>query len=571
MVALAAGFGWGLVNGFLVAKGKIPPLIVTLGTLGMSLGAALVITGGVDEREVPFKLITTIGIGRAFNQIPWLVIIAFAVALVFGVILAGTRFGRYTYAVGSNEEAARRAGIPVDFHLMKVYALTGTLSGLAGFLSLARFSTTTIGAHDTDNLSGDRRRRHRRHEPVRGHRDDARNRLRRVHPGCPRQRLHHRRSPGVLAADRRRRCAHRRRLPRPIAPPVAGPAVTVTTNTRRRRSVPTMARRTWFAAACAAILALAVAACGSDNNSSTSTSGGGASTTAAKKNYKMTLIAGVKGDEFYITMNCGAQAKAKELGVTLDFQGPDKFDASLQTPVVNAVAAKKPDAVLVAPTDTKAMFAPIQQMSQNGTKIVLVDTTLDQPDMAVSQIASDNEAGGKAAATALAKLIGGKGKVFVVNVKPGISTTDARGKGFEDGAKALGLTYVGQEYDDDDAAKAAAVTKAALAKNPDLKGIFATNLFSAEGAATGIREAGKVGQVKIVGFDAGPKQVQELKDGVVQGLIAQKPADIGAQGVQQAYNALTGKATTKMIGTGSVAITKANLDQNQDALYKSNC
>jgi ribose transport system substrate-binding protein len=332
-----------------------------------------------------------------------------------------------------------------------------------------------------------------------------------------------------------------------------------------------MARRTWFAAACAAILALAVAACGSDNNSSTSTSGGGASTTAAKKNYKMTLIAGVKGDEFYITMNCGAQAKAKELGVTLDFQGPDKFDASLQTPVVNAVAAKKRDAVLVAPTDTKAMFAPIQQMSQSGTKIVLVDTTLDQPDVAVSQIASDNEAGGKAAAAALAKLIGGKGKVFVVNVKPGISTTDARGKGFENGAKALGLTYVGQEYDDDDAAKAAAVTKAALAKNPDLKGIFATNIFSAEGAATGIREAGKLGQVKIVGFDAGPKQVKDLNEGVVQGLIAQKPAEIGADGVQQAYNALTGKPTTKKIGTGSVALTKANLDQNQDALYKSSC
>src|SRR5919198_384600 len=330
-----------------------------------------------------------------------------------------------------------------------------------------------------------------------------------------------------------------------------------------------MARKTWIAAACAAILALGVAACGSSNNSSTSTSGGTSS--SAKKNYKMTLIAGVKGDEFYITMNCGAQAKAKELGVTLDFQGPDKFDASLQTPVVNAVAAKKPDAVLVAPTDTKAMFAPIQQMSQNGTKIVLVDTTLDQPDMAVSQIASDNEAGGKAAADALSKLIGGKGKVFVVNVKPGISTTDARGKGFADGAKALGLTYVGQQYDDDDAAKAAAVTKAALAKNPDLKGIFATNLFSAEGAATGVREAGKLGQVKIVGFDAGPKQVDDLKKGVVQALIAQKPAEIGADGVEQAYNALTGKATEKKIGTGSVTITKANLDQNQDALYKASC
>jgi ribose transport system permease protein len=152
VVALAAGLAWGAINGFLVAKAKIPAFVVTLGTLGASLGAALVITGGVDEREVPFKLITTIGTGRAFNQIPWLVVIAFAVAIVFGIILAGTRFGRYTYAVGSNEEAARRAGVAVDRHLIKVYALAGTLAGLAGFLSLARFSTTTIGGHDTDNL-----------------------------------------------------------------------------------------------------------------------------------------------------------------------------------------------------------------------------------------------------------------------------------------------------------------------------------------------------------------------------------------------------------------------------------
>ena len=152
-VALAGGLAWGLINGFLIAKAKIPAFVVTLGTLGMALGASLVITGGVDQREVPFKLITTIGTGRAFEQIPWLVVIAFAVAIVFGVILAATRFGRYTYAVGSNEEAARRAGIPVDRHLIKVYALAGTLAGLAGFLSLARFSTTTIGGHDTDNLA----------------------------------------------------------------------------------------------------------------------------------------------------------------------------------------------------------------------------------------------------------------------------------------------------------------------------------------------------------------------------------------------------------------------------------
>jgi ribose transport system permease protein len=150
--ALASGLAWGIFNGFLIAKAKIPALIVTLGTLGMALGAALLITGGVDQRDVPFKLVETVGSGRLFGELPYLVLIAFAVALAGGILLAATRFGRYTYAIGSNEEGARRAGVAVDRHLIKVYALAGTLSGLAGFLSLARFATTTIGGHSTDNL-----------------------------------------------------------------------------------------------------------------------------------------------------------------------------------------------------------------------------------------------------------------------------------------------------------------------------------------------------------------------------------------------------------------------------------
>jgi ribose transport system substrate-binding protein len=156
-------------------------------------------------------------------------------------------------------------------------------------------------------------------------------------------------------------------------------------------------------------------------------------------------------------------------------------------------------------------------------------------------------------------------------VKPGISTTDLRAKGFEEEAKKLGLTYVGVDYSNDQPDKAAAIVKAQLAKNPDLKGIFATNLFSAEGSASGLRESGKQDQVKIVSFDAGPKQVKDLKDGLLQALVAQKPADIGAQGVQQAVAALDGKATKKVIRTGSVILTKDNLAENQDAVYKSSC
>jgi ribose transport system permease protein len=151
--ALVAGTAWGVLNGVLITKARVPPLIVTLGTLGMALGVSQVITDGVDLRDVPFTLVDTIGTGKVFNQVPYLVVIAAVVAVVFGVVLAATRFGRYTYAIGSNVEAARRAGINVDRHLIKVYALTGFLSGVAGFMNLARFSTTTIGGHATDNLA----------------------------------------------------------------------------------------------------------------------------------------------------------------------------------------------------------------------------------------------------------------------------------------------------------------------------------------------------------------------------------------------------------------------------------
>jgi ribose transport system permease protein len=149
---LVAGTAWGVVNGVLITKARVPPLIVTLGTLGMALGSALLITGGIDVRGVPLQLTTTIGIGQ-LGGVPYVVIIAAVVTAVGAVTLSMTRFGRYTYAIGSNAEAARRAGINVDRHLIKVYGLSGFLAGMAGMVSLARFATTTIGGHSTDNLA----------------------------------------------------------------------------------------------------------------------------------------------------------------------------------------------------------------------------------------------------------------------------------------------------------------------------------------------------------------------------------------------------------------------------------
>jgi ribose transport system substrate-binding protein len=293
----------------------------------------------------------------------------------------------------------------------------------------------------------------------------------------------------------------------------------------------------------------------------------------ASKNYNLQFIQGVAGDEFYITMNCGMQAEAAKLGVSVKPQGPQKFDPTLQKPILDSVVAAKPDAILIAPTDVTAMQAPLNAAAQAGIKIVLVDTTVKDPSIAVSAIASDNEGGGKAAFEAIKQLNPNGGKVMMMSVDPGISTTDARAKGFEDAVKAdPKFTYVGIQYDHDDPATAANLMGSALQKDPDIVGVFATNLFSAEGTATGVKQAGKQAQVKIVGFDAGPNQVKDLKQGTVQALVAQEPGVIGQYGVDAAVTALEGGQVTPKVQTGFTIITKDNVDgEAADAVYKSSC
>jgi ribose transport system permease protein len=150
VVAVGSGVAWGALHGVLVAYGRIPAFIVTLGTLGAALGLSYIMAGGFDLQDVPSS-VTSIGSTRLAG-VPVLVLVAAVVALVFGTLLHATRFGRHTYAIGANEEAARRASIDVNMHLVKIYVIAGGLTGLAGFLSLGRFATTTLAGHATDNL-----------------------------------------------------------------------------------------------------------------------------------------------------------------------------------------------------------------------------------------------------------------------------------------------------------------------------------------------------------------------------------------------------------------------------------
>jgi ribose transport system substrate-binding protein len=272
-------------------------------------------------------------------------------------------------------------------------------------------------------------------------------------------------------------------------------------------------------------------------------------------------------------MQCGAQAEAAKLGVTVTTQGPQKFDPTLQKPILDSIVASKPDALLVAPTDVQALQQPLQQAASAGIKVVLVDTTTADPSFATSAISSDNEGGGAAAFDAIKQLHPDGGKVMVMGLEPGVSTTDARAKGFEDAVKAdPKFNYVGVQYSHNDPATAAQLIGAQLQRDPDLVGVFAVNLFSAEGSATGIKQAGKSGQVQVVGFDAGPNQIQALREGTVQALVAQDPGAIGRFGVDEAVTALDGGQSTPNVQTGFTIITKENLDgEGGAAAYKSEC
>jgi len=151
VVALLSGAMWGSFNGFCVTRLKVPALITTLGSLGAALGIANLLTNGNDVSTVPESLISIQT--QTWLGFPPIFYIAVVVVLLGGATLRFTKFGRHTYVVGSNDEAARRAGINVNRHLLKLYALSGTLAGLAGMMSLIRFSTTTIGGHGDDALN----------------------------------------------------------------------------------------------------------------------------------------------------------------------------------------------------------------------------------------------------------------------------------------------------------------------------------------------------------------------------------------------------------------------------------
>lgn len=295
------------------------------------------------------------------------------------------------------------------------------------------------------------------------------------------------------------------------------------------------------------------------------------------KKFTIALIPGLTTDAFYITMRKGAEAAAKAVGAELVFQGAPDFNPVQQVPVLDAVIARKPDAILIAPTDKTQLVEPLKKAADAGIPVITVDTFIGtgqyqtgsgDADFPLSYIASDNVLGGRIAARSLAKAVGEKGKVYVSNVKPGISTTDQREQGFKDEMKNYpNITVLDTQFNDNDANKAASQLQSVYARNPDLVGVFGANLFSALGAANGVQQAGQSGKVKVVAFDAPTSIVDNIKSGLVDIAIAQHPAEIGYFGVIAAYAHLTGQSIPTAIGTGFTVMDKSNIDNPDVAKF----
>jgi ribose transport system substrate-binding protein len=303
---------------------------------------------------------------------------------------------------------------------------------------------------------------------------------------------------------------------------------------------------------------------------------------AAGKTYKLAFMPGI-ADPFYFTMEKGAQAKAKELGVELIVgEYPKAWGPESQVPILEALAARGDiDLIFTAPTSTEALIPVLKKIHDRGIPVITVDTYLGDGDYTkqsnfsfpLAFIGTDNYLGGKVVAESLAKLIGGQGKVMIQNTNPDVSSVIGRGKGFTDGIKAYpGIELVAHEYCLDNQEKAQAQVSAVLLKNLDLAGVFGVNVFSAQGAYRAIVNAGLTGAVKIATWDATEDLINALKKGEVNLVLAQKPAEIGSLAVEWGYKYLKDgtQIPDKKLVPGFFVFTKDNVNDPdaQQYIYK---
>lgn len=283
-------------------------------------------------------------------------------------------------------------------------------------------------------------------------------------------------------------------------------------------------------------------------------------------------------DPFYQVMQLGVEAAAKDLGVEVVTQVPPTWGVEAQTPILDAMVARGDlNYIITAPTDKDQMVAPLQAALDAGIKVITVDTFLGDGDYTngpvkfpISYIGSDNVEGGRISARGLAKAIGGKGTVYINSTNPNVSSVEGREQGFAEVMKNEfpDIKVLGPDYNLDDQNKAAQQTGAVIEQNPDLAGVFGTNVFSAGGAGNAVVNAGLGGHVQVVAYDATAEAIELMGKGVVSLVLAQKPFDMGYMAVQFAVADHAGVTSLpRRVETGFAIIDKDNVADPEYARF----
>jgi ribose transport system substrate-binding protein len=269
----------------------------------------------------------------------------------------------------------------------------------------------------------------------------------------------------------------------------------------------------------------------------------------------------------------GARKAGKDLGVNVPELGAQsESDINGQISILENAVAGKPAAIVISPTEFKALGKPIDEAAKK-VPIIGIDSSADSKAFS-SFLTTDNVQGGRIAADGLAEAITAKygkteGDVALITSLPGVGSLDARAKGFKEelAAKYPGLKLVADKVADGQATTGLNIMTDLITANPNLRGVFASNLIMAQGAGQAIAENKKADTIKVIGFDSDDKLVKFLTDGTIYALVVQDPYRMGYDGVKTALAVSKGERVEAFVDTGANLITKANMmGEKQQAL-----
>jgi ribose transport system substrate-binding protein len=297
---------------------------------------------------------------------------------------------------------------------------------------------------------------------------------------------------------------------------------------------------------------------------------------ARAQTYEIAVIPKGTTHEFWKSIHAGALAAAEELkgqGVTVNviWKGPlREDDREQQVQVVENFTGRRVSGMVLAPLDARALVAPVETAIRAGIPVVIIDSGLNSK-APVSTVSTDNYKGGVLGARRLGEVLGGKGKVILIRVLAGSTSTEQREAGFLDTiAKDFpGIAVVSSDQHAGATRDTAYRTSQNLLNRfgREIDGVFAPNESSATGMLLALKDAGLLGKLKFVGFDAGTSLVAALQRGEMAGIVVQNPFRMGYLGVKTIVASLRGQKVEPLIDTGCGLVTRETMNQPEvDAL-----